>query len=605
MHRTLLRSAAAIAACLPACGHGVPVSPPAGAMSLPAPGSYRIVAGPEIRVSRDPHRPHTELHIAANPRDVNNLVATSMAAGARAGGFSVIVLASHDGGNTWTSYEPPRLQRTGGSDPLVAFGPTGTAYFLPHVEALTSRPAPSDRSGYDLYRSDDGGATWALTQVQAASGDHPWAAVDLTRGPDRGNLYVVAAGRVFRSTDDGRTMTDTFRLAPGLVMNGGVMVLGDGSVVVAFSPDEGAPDVGGRALATVTSRDGGRTWGLPVAVPIPTAPPTQWGARLSHRAFAADTVARSRYQGRLYIAWTDFREDHSRILVSASGDRGQSWTEPVAITPDGEGFQFLPTIATNAYGVLGVLYGDTRGFRAEDGRFNVYFAASINGGASFLPPRRLTSQPSTIETEAHGRPLINHAWPYADSVSVWVWSVLTKHPTGGDYLGLAADIAGVFHPLWADARSGVYQAYTSRVVVQPESELARLEAGLSEPVGVSSRVTFEVGPIALNSSTGIATMPIALRNLSSDTIWAPITVRVKAIRYRGVQPDESSGWAVLNADNGLSGVGALFDYRLALGDFGLLPPGGISLAIQWRARFPELRPRIVRLQLEVVGRLRQ
>lgn len=617
MHRRLVCSAAAITTFLAACGEQASVVEKGE--SLPAPGSYRIVVGPEIRVSRDPHRPHTEMLIAANPRDVNNLVATSMTSPARAGGFSQIVFASHDGGNTWTSYEPPRLQETGGADPLIGFGPTGTAYFLPLVSALTYPPLPGERDGYDMYRSEDGGTTWTLTQTQAASGDHPMAAVDLTRGPHRGNLYVAAPGRVFRSTDDGHTMTDTFRLTPGSIANGGVMVLTDGSVVVALSPDEGPLGEGGRGHVTVMSTDGGKTWGPPAPVPIvssvrstspPAVPPQRGILDLRLRvfdwnAFAADTAVHSGYRDRVYAAWTDLREDRARIVLITSGDRGRSWSAPVAVTPDGASFQFLPTLATNKNGVLGILYGDTRGFRAEDGRFNMYFAASLDGGASFLSPRRLSSRHSSIETEAHGRPAINHSWPYADSVSVWFIAILTKHPTGGDYLGLAADIDGVFHPMWADSRSGLYQAYTSRVAVLPGSSFARLDSALSEPVAVNNRVMWEVDPIRFDAATNIATLPVRLRNLSTDTIWGPISVRVKAINYRGIQPGRSEAWRLLNAENRVSGVGAQFDYTPALGDFRLLPPGGVSSPIEWRARFPELRGRHVRLQLDVVGRMRQ
>lgn len=616
MNRARVCSSLAAAAFIVACGE--PANVAGERESLPAPGSFRIVVGPEVRVSRDPNRPHTELLIAASPRDVNNLVAAAMTSPARAGGFSVTVFSSHDAGNTWTSYEPPRLQEAGGSDELLAFGPTGTAYFLPNVSPLTNPPQPGERPGYDMYRSADGGTTWSLSQTQAASGDRPMAAVDLTRGPHRGNLYLTVEGRVFRSTDDGRTMTDTFTLPTGGMLVGGVRVLSDGSVLAVLS--DRAPGASSGNIALVRSLDGGKTWGSPTPVPLralrqsisPRGTPPSRGLRESDLglgafslAVTADTAVHSAYRDRIYVAWIDFRGDRSRILMTASGDLGRTWAEPAAITPDNVSFQFLPTIATNKDGVLGVLYDDTQGFRAEDGRFNAWFVASVDGGASFLAPRRLASRPSTIETEAHERPGINHVWPYVDSVSVWVASILTKHPTGGDYVGLAADIAGFFHPLWADSRSGVYQAYTSQVAVLRDSALAARGSELSGPVAVNSRITLEVDEIAYDATRRVATMPVRLRNLSTDTVWGPINVRVKAIGYRGVQPEASSGWTVLNAENGVSGVGALFVYSSALGDLGLLPPSGVSSPVEWRARFPQLRARHVRLQFEVVGRVRK
>lgn len=44
---------------------------------------------------------------------------------------------------------------------------------------------------------------------------------------------------------------------------------------------------------------------------------------------------------------------------------------------------------------------------------------------------------------------------------------------------------------------------------------------------------------------------------------------------------------VLNADNGLSGEGAIFRYDEVLGSEGVLPPNGVSGAIRWRLRLVE------------------
>jgi hypothetical protein len=299
----------------------------------PAPHAYRIAVGPEILVSRHPHQSHTELFIAANPLNANNLVATAMTTPSRAGGFSAVVFASHDGGNTWTSYHPPRLQQTGGSDPLVAFGAGGTAYFLAHVGALTYPPRPGERHGYDVYRSLDGGSTWSLAQTGAASIDHPMAAVDLTRGPRRGTLYLAGGGRLFRSTDDGRSLADTFALPPGLALTGGVMVLRDGSLVVALSADTAAPGEGRGAPVTVTSVDGGRRWSAPAGLPdLPAAPPgaappsLSRGLGGSETSFAADTAEGSRYRDRFMSC----RPCTAAIACASSYARAPTAVEPGA-----------------------------------------------------------------------------------------------------------------------------------------------------------------------------------------------------------------------------------------------------------------------------------
>jgi hypothetical protein len=144
------------------------------------------------------------------------------------------------------------------------------------------------------------------------------------------------------------------------------------------------------------------------------------------------------------------------------------------------------------------------------------------------------------------------------------------------------------------------------VSVVPVSELARVGAGLGAPVAISDRVVLETGDVQLNTTTLIATMPMRLRNLSPDTVFGPITVRVKAITFRqGYKPKAPPTWTVVNAKNGVTGIGAVFDYTAALGEFQMLPPGGVSSPVDWRARFQELRFGSLRLQLDVTGRLRK
>ncbi len=53
-------------------------------------------------------------------------------------------------------------------------------------------------------------------------------------------------------------------------------------------------------------------------------------------------------------------------------------------------------------------------------------------------------------------------------------SAATRWPGGGDYLGLTTDRDGIFHPFWADARTGTFQLQTAAITVtQPPSEANR------------------------------------------------------------------------------------------------------------------------------------
>jgi len=69
-------------------------------------------------------------------------------------------------------------------------------------------------------------------------------------------------------------------------------------------------------------------------------------------------------------------------------------------------------------------------------------------------------------------PIVGPAVAVSDSLDAFVEpfvvadrmdTVSTAWPHGGDYVGLAADGDGVFHPVWTDTRSGKFRVYTAAV----------------------------------------------------------------------------------------------------------------------------------------------
>jgi hypothetical protein len=96
---------------------------------------------------------------------------------------------------------------------------------------------------------------------------------------------------------------------------------------------------------------------------------------------------------------------------------------------------------------------DDAGEGCKRGCFDEYFSASVDGGVTFLPPVRVSSQRSYRK---------------------WRLSTENRFGNGGDYMGLTADATGAFHPFWADSRSGTFQIYTA--VVKVEGPAARGES---------------------------------------------------------------------------------------------------------------------------------
>ena len=129
-----------------------------------------------------------------------------------------------------------------------------------------------------------------------------------------------------------------------------------------------------------------------------------------------------------------------------SDDYGEHWSEPVTVADsDGSNSVETPALAVNRDGVVGVAWYDTR--HDDDGKcFDIYFSASVNRGANFLPAVRVTSESSC---------------PYRAAPP----ALAKSFPFGGHYSGLAAAADGRFHVLWSDTRSGKYGTWTAFVDV--------------------------------------------------------------------------------------------------------------------------------------------
>lgn len=611
---------------------------PASSQPSQEPGA-RILVGPDVLVSRDGAFPHIEPTVAAHPRDPSVLVGAAMTFPRPVRGVACRVYSSLDGGSTWKTVEPAEQAAKGLGDPQVAFTPRGTALFacLTQGERTSGRP----RAALLVYRSEDGGSTWeGPADAGAGSYDHPVIAVDHTVGPHAGNVYfgVLYSGSggeavlgVFRSEDDGRHFTGPVEIArsaeDGLLI-AGLGVLSDGTLTVSFtrtprgSGDGGEP--GESVFEMVTSTDGGVTFSKPrkIATRI-TRPrdPTDGSlvARLNitppmwtvDGSLPAESGTPPR--DRLYLVWSDWRTEVGtgvwRVRVTASTDRGESWSEPRPVDPDApEGaHQFLPVPAVSPDGVLGVSYFDSRGF-PDLGAYHQRFTASLDGGESFLPSRRVSGEPSRpAEAEAHDRVVL---LPIADREGgVFHLALLNaegRWPMGGDYMGLAVDSGGDFHPLWSDSRTGAFQVWTAAVRVERGSE----EGGRSdvedeapgegaerepppEPRTVTDRVELISGPVEWDAERREFRFPIRLQNVSDESLYPPLTVEVVAVGWRQDLedlPEERRKWAlegiasILNADNGETGAGAVFEYTEALGDLESLEPGAVTGARTWYIR---------------------
>jgi hypothetical protein len=425
--------------------------------------TIRVAPATEVARETDPRR-FSEPHLAIHPGDPRHLLATAfvlplsgtldeMRAAKRCATF-----VSRDSGQTWSRHLFPFVDCF---DPQVAMLPDGQAVFL----ALAEVPGVLPKGSHWLFafHSPDGGVTWddAPTLVGLAH-DHPAIAVDLTSPARKGLLYVTthheprgADGKVVpsvfvaRSRNGGKYFDDPTTVIPNNLHNFGEMpaVLTDGTVVASFVDDTmGRPGLPRRRAWVVRSSDGATTFSPPLFVNDVCGPPPNF--QLS--ALVADT-SNGPFRDRLYFACR--QSDGGSVVVTASGDRGDTWNRPgvaVGTSPADAAARRVMTMAVSNKGVLGVLVVERRA-KAGDHCLFADFYASLDGGASFTSPTGVSA--SSCGTSP------------ADAIAERMF------PTYGDYFGLVTSPDGRFRVMWPEMRGGASVLLTTALEVEGQAKV--------------------------------------------------------------------------------------------------------------------------------------
>lgn len=546
----------------------------------------KILVAPNILVSRDDgDMPHAETMISVNPKDGKNLLGTSIVFTNLEDGTTCKTYASKDGGYTWVATSFPERFDYGSADPQVAFGSRGTAYF--------SMLSSGKSNATHFFRSEDGGFSWQKSK-DLAGADRPQMIVDQTEGNFSGRIYIskmrtIRKLAVSRSEDDGRTFAETVEVPNPrgfFLLSTNPLVFSDGTLFVPYFAWD---DTGGKTPPAtlsefVTSGDGGKTFSEPTKVleqPFKkyVAPTELRGSFISY--FNGVVYALDRRNDRVYLATSDERFGKPRVLFSYSGDKGKTWSVVQQVSPDApvESSQFQPMIAVNNEGIVGVAWFDTRDAKNQDS-YNLYFTASIDGGQSFLPARRISSEPSFPAGARNLTPFSAESNATAKATSLRLRTSFGRWGDGGDYMGFTADSEGIFHPFWIDSRTGTSQVWTCRITVNRIGKVPvenPKEKGLRKE-SLNSKVIMVIDSPEYNTERQEAIIPIRLKNVSNDILYGPITVEVKNL----------ADWTILNAENGKPATGAIFNYSSALGDFKSLEPGTLTEAVKWRFKYSGL-----------------
>jgi hypothetical protein len=323
-----------------------------------------------------------------------------------------------------------------GGDPWLVTGPDGTIYLASLWNPL---------SGLALLRGTPHatGVTWSNpTTIIGAGPDKEALAVD----PNNGNLYLTftrfSGGSgiwMYRSTDGGVSFSSPIVVSntSSPQLQGSSPAVGpNGEVYVTWS--RGYPSETGLGFAKST--DGGLTFQVtPIIATVGkfTVPGTD---RAPHNPHIAVDLSGGPNHGNIYIA---YQTNHlgggtnGDAVLIRSTDGGNTWSGAMRINDDGTGaLQWFPTINVDSSGNLHSFFYDRRG---EAGNMtNMYYARSTNGGLTWEPNVRVSSQSFNMTTYSEGTP----AW--------------------GDYIN--ADTQGKSALVaYADGRNGTPDAFFTRV----------------------------------------------------------------------------------------------------------------------------------------------
>jgi hypothetical protein len=388
--------------------------------------------------------------VSANPRNARNLVSVwQQDRWSNGGAQGNLTAVSFDRGDSWRRVTPPPFSRCAGgnpanggdyeraSDPWVSFGGDGSAH---QIALAVSGAAPNfSISAILVSSSRDGGRTWGpITTLQRDTsaalfndkesitadprdGRFVYAVWDRLQIQDPANPASPFSGDTLfaRSTDGGRTWEPTRTIldfpdnSNVQTLGNQIVVLGDGTLVNAFNLiDRGLP-----LVAIQRSTDRGVTWSEPIVVDILFSSATQGQGVVDpsdgHPVRTGDLLPEvaadpRRRSDTLHLVWQDVRFTlaaplpifNDQIVIARSTDGGLTWGDPKRVPQNKLTQSFTGSVDVNGRGEIGVTYYD---FSADDPTggpldTDYWFTASRNGGLTFSPRRRLTTESFDMRT---------------------------------------------------------------------------------------------------------------------------------------------------------------------------------------------------------------
>lgn len=364
---------------------------------------------------------------------------------------------SVDGGKAWT-YLGKADYPFGGGDSDLDEMPDGalllTGQWRPAAVPANPVGSPYVTGGESVSRSTDGGSTWTPfpTAGYFPDADRNWLAVT---GQTAYLVFNVGATglEVGKSMDGGKTWmpptlvsqsTDAVPSGPNGIA-GDAVVDSEGRLFIPYGPGPG----GGTVQRVLRSTDGARTF---EALTVHTTPSdASSGAIFS--TLAADS------EDGLYLAWAESvpgTPDSMAVFLSSSSDHGDTWSDPVRVTPPGTSAVFPWVVAGSPGRVAVAAYATDNRTLPDDAPDATLWHPTVSFSTDALDA-------APTFTTVRATPVPNHHGPICTG-----GTGCSSGRTLGDFFEAAVTPDGRVALVWADDTG---EAQANRVAVQSAGPL--------------------------------------------------------------------------------------------------------------------------------------
>jgi hypothetical protein len=579
-----------------------------------AQSSASIVVGKNVQITKDRARiAHLEPLMATDPQNPMRLLAASHLHYQDTTKGMAILYGSEDGGQSWKILLEPK-DSTAGADVAMTYTTDGSIVF-----ATLGRNT--------LYRSADGGRTWDKPfDIPPFIGlDREYFITDFHRDSKYyGRIYMngtvfpssVDTGAtgsaigLYTSKDGGKTFDNPILkyvpLQRWILGMANSVVLSDGSVVSLFGILSNLPEFSRnsahdtRASLNVTiSKDGGRT--IAEKNQVSTYDMNRGRSEGAVIPWLAVDPGSPQFKDRLYVTWSDFRNQRLQVFISYSSDKGKTWSQPMVIDENRGGVDpkqgpdaINPVVAVNKNGVVAVTWYDRRDARDNLG-WDLRVRASLDGGDTWLPSVKVSDQPTRFGGDEEWNMRANatvsgDAQKSGGRILRIGGSENNFQFTPGHTSGFDAGADGTFHAVWVDKRTGVAQLWHAPITVQNMVVAKNGGGQLADWVDLGGKYQVQLLDYTRDHGNNTLTYRARIKNpkdtsktAKPDTLRGPVSVRVLTL------DSDIALVAVKNADNKLSGPGAIWDFTSTIPAGGLLPDSAGS-ARELVFQLSDLRP---------------